>query len=263
MDKTVLTIRNLSATWVSKMILGNKYNTSVSIGFTDDEYELLTCIEHDLKGTGSISYGYDHDNGDETKGLSLVQPKKCECCGVKLHFFAEVCLCGSKNFKYISDSRWGIDSNAHFNHNIPFYHLWVFYPEKYSHDCKKFFLKQFIIDSNNIKFKEILNVQIEKGKNINKNFLPFSMDFYASNPKEQTSITILIDDLYGVLLERNEPQQILYNREILKKMSKVLNKNFKINKDIYHYDEIYEFIDIKNKKTTHGKSRGNTTRRDK
>jgi hypothetical protein len=44
-------------------------------------------------------------------------------------------------------------------------------------------------------------------------------------------------------------------------MSKVLNKDFKIIKDIYQYNEIFEFIDIKNKKTTHGKERGKTIRR--
>ena len=144
MDKTLITIKNLTRTWFEKINLGKKYNTPISIGFSDDEFELLTCIEHNIKGTGSISHGYDHDNKDETKGTSLVQPKKCTNCGGKLHFFAEKCSCNSTDFEYISDSRWSIDSKAHFEYGIPLYHLWVLYPEKNSYDCNKFYLKQYL-----------------------------------------------------------------------------------------------------------------------
>jgi hypothetical protein len=263
MDKTLITIKNLTRTWFEKINLGKKYNTPISIGFSDDEFELLTCIEHNIKGTGSISHGYDHDNKDETKGTSLVQPKKCTNCGGKLHFFAEKCSCNSTDFEYISDSRWSIDSKAHFEYGIPLYHLWVLYPEKNSYDCNKFYLKQYVIDANNEHFIEILKTQNELGKSKNKNFLPFSADFYASNPIEITSIIINFDQDFGIVVERNKTKTIEYDEKILKKMSKTLNKNFKIIKYIYQYNEIFEFIDIKNKKTTHGKERGKTIRRTK
>ena len=260
MDKPLITIRNLTCSWISKLKLGREYNTPTSIGFSDEEYELLTCVDEEIKGTGSISHGYDHDNKDETKGLSLVQPKKCSC-GKKLHFFIKECECGSKNFDYINDSRWGIDCLANFNYKIPKYHLWILYPETYNYNCKKFFLKHYIIDSSNEHFIEILNTQIKLGKSKNKNFLPFSSDFYASNPKEKSSFTILLDELYGIVVERNNTDKVVYNKNILDKMKKILTKDFLIKKDIYLYDEIKKYINIKDKKTTHGKSRGETTRR--
>jgi hypothetical protein len=262
MDKPLITIRNLTCSWISKLKLGREYNTPTSIGFSDEEYELLTCVDEEIKGTGSISHGYDHDNKDETKGLSLVQPKKCSC-GKKLHFFIKECECGSKNFDYINDSRWGIDCLANFNYKIPKYHLWILHPETYNYNCKKFFLKHYIIDSSNEHFIEILNTQINRGKSKSKNFLPFSSDFYASNPIEKSSFVIVLDETYGVIVERKKVEKIVYNEEIIKKMSKIINKDFVLNKDIYLYEELSPYINIKEKITSHGKSRGKTTRREK
>jgi hypothetical protein len=71
MDKTLNIIQQLCSQWPFKLTLGKTYNTPLSIGFADDETELLTCSENNIKGTGSISYGYDHNNHDETKGVCL------------------------------------------------------------------------------------------------------------------------------------------------------------------------------------------------
>lgn len=262
MDKTKIIIQNLSFNWFTKYKLGIEFNTPVTIGFSDEEFELLTCAEECIKGMGSSSYGYDHDNNSETKGISLVQPKICSC-GARVPFFSSKCNCASEVFKFMNDSRWGIDCVAHFKFKIPNYHLWVLYPEINHHNCKRFYLKQFIIDSSNRHFQEILKVQISKGASKNKNLLPFSCDFYASNPIEKSSFIITLDDIYGVYVERNKIENIIYTKDILKKMSKVLTKDFQIEKDIYHYDEIYNFINIIEKKTSHGKSRGETTRRRK
>jgi hypothetical protein len=263
MDKTLTTLQQLSSLWQTKLKLGKTYNTPVSIGLDDAEYELLSCIEHDMKGTGSISHGYDHDNQDETKGTSLVQAKKCDKCDGKVHFFSEKCGCGSNKFKYINDSRWGIDANAHFTYGVKNYHLWVLYPKLYSHECRVFELKQYLIDGNNTAFKEILEVQMERGKNNHKNFLPFSGDFYVSNPKEVSSFTITFDETFGLYVRRNEAETILYDKNILKKMKKMLDSSFDNNKDTYLYEEIAPYINVKNKKTSHGKERGKTNRRTK
>jgi hypothetical protein len=261
MDKTLNVIEKACSLWQYNLKLGKTYNTPVSIGFSDGYYELLTCVEHDLKGTGSISHGYDHNNGAETKGTSWVQPKKCNDCGAKIHFFAENCICGSNNFKYINDSRWGIDANAHFVHKVPDYHLWVLYPETYTFKCKKFFLKQYIISSSNQAFNEILKVQLDKGNSNGKNFIPYSSDFYVSNPKEVSSFTIIFDDVFDIIVDREVTQTIVYNDEIIRQISPMLDKSFIHNKDNYLYEELIPYINVRDKKTTHGKERGTTKRR--
>lgn len=261
MDKTLITLRQLCSQWKYKLNLGKTYNTPVSIGFDDSEYELLTCVEHNIKGTGSISHGYDHNNQDETKGASLVQPKKCNECECKVHFFAEKCSCGSINFTYVNDSRWGIDASAHAMYSVNNYHLWVLYPEKYSHDCKVFILKQYLIDGKNQAFNDILDVQLERSKSKFKNFLPYSGDFYISNPNEISSFTIVFDETFGLDVSRNKTNTITYSKEILKKMKKLLDSSFINDKDTYLYEEVIPYINVKNKKTSHGKKRGETKRR--
>jgi hypothetical protein len=264
MDETLNVIQRACSLWEYNLKLGRKYNTPLSIGFSDGYYELLTCVEHNIKGTGSISHGYDHDNHDETKGTSWVQPKKCNTCNAKIHFFSEKCICGSNDIKYINDSRWGIDAKAHFDHKVPNYHLWVLYPKTYSYDCNVFYLKQFIIKSeNNEVFNNILRVQLERSDSKHKNFLPFSSDFYASNPKEISSFTITFNDVFGVFVSRNNVNEIIYDNEVIKQMTraKIIDMSFVNYKDTYLYEELYQFINVKDKPTTHGKERGTTSRR--
>lgn len=263
MDKTVTVIQNLSNSWHYKINLGQLYNTPFSINFTDNECELFTCIEHGLKGTGSASHGYDHDNKDETKSLSLVQPKKCKSCNSKVHFFKDKCDCGSEIFDYINDSRWGIDCAAHFKYDVQNYHLWILEPVIYDYTCREFSFKQFIIDSKNKIFNEILHIQLTKGAIHSKNFLPNSSDFYASNPVEVCRFRIKIDDVFGVMVSRENPEKIVYDQSVIKKMSKVLGSAFLNNKDVYLYEELTPYINILDKKTTHGKNRGETSRREK
>ena len=263
MDKTLIVLQKIISNWGERLNLGKMYNTPFSIGFSDDDFELLTCIEHNINGTGSSSHGYDHDNGDETKGTSLVQPKKCKVCGSKLHFFKDYCHCGSDEFEFINDSRWGIDAKAHFLYEVPNYHFWIFEPEEYNTSCRNFSLKQYVIDSNNISYNEILKTQVEKGKSVNKNFIPYSSDFYASNPIEISRFKILIHETFGVFVNRETPQQLEYNQNVIKKMSKILDSTFINNKDTYLYEELIPYINIKDKKTTHGKFRGETKRRKK
>ena len=263
MDKTLNVLRQFCSQWQYKLILGKTYNTPLSIGFDDAQYELLTCVEHDVKGTGSISHGYDHENHDETKGTSWIQPKKCLNCDSKLHFFSDKCSCGSENFKYVNDSRWGIDTKAHFDYEINKYHLWILYPETYSEKCKVFNLKQYIIDGNDAVFNDILEVQLERGSSKLKNFQPYSGDFYASNPKEISSFTIVFDETFGVDVSRNETEEIVYTNSVVKKMLKMMDTTFLNDKDNYLYEDLLPLINVKNKKTSHGKLRGETKRRDK
>jgi hypothetical protein len=260
-DKTLQTLALLTNTWFNKLKLGRHYNATTSIGFGDEEYELLTCVENELKGCGSISHGYDHTDKSETKGTSWVQPKKCLNCHSKLHFFSEKCICGSDKFSYINDSRWGIDAEAHFRYKIPKYHLWHFFPEKYSFDCDRFKLEKYEVDSHNKHFDETLKSQIKFGKNKSKNFMPKGCDFYSANPKITASFTFELNEIYGISVIRNMIEEIIYDEKVVQTMKKVLDDNFIITKNVYSYNELEPHINISNKKTTHGKSRGQTQRR--
>jgi hypothetical protein len=106
-----------------------------------------------------------------------------------------------------------------------------------------------------------LKVQLEIGSTNSKNFIPFGTDFYISNPKETSSFTINFHEIYGVVVTRNEVEEIVYTKNIVKKMSKVMDLSFINDKDTYHYEELLPYINVRNKKTKHGKERGITKRR--
>jgi hypothetical protein len=91
--------------------------------------------------------------------------------------------------------------------------------------------------------------------------MPFSTDFYASNPKEVSSFTIIFDEIFDVVVTRNENKEIIYNNEILKIMGKIMDSSFIKEKDNYLYEELLSHINVKDKKTSHGKERGTTKRR--
>jgi hypothetical protein len=261
MDKTLAVLNMFCGNWQQNINLGKEYNTTVSIGFDDTVFETLSCIENGLRGTGSFSHGYDHTDKSETKGLSWVQPKKCKKCNSKIHFFSEKCGCGSFEFEYINDSRWGIDVNAHFKYQVGDYYLWFLLPDKFDFNCRIFYLKQFRINSNNLFFQKILEIQRDRGKSKIKNLIPYSSDFYVCKPKEISSFKISINDTYGTLVERLLTDETIYNKVIIKKMSKIINLDLLTNKDIYQYEELIPLINLESKKTTHGKNRGVTTRR--
>lgn len=261
MDKTTQYLTKVCDLWTLHVNLGIEYNTGINLGIDDQTAELLTCMEENILGTGGSSYGYDHNNQDETKVSCWVQPKKCCDCSKKIHFFSKSCVCGSKNFEFINDSRWGIDTQAHFLYKVQNYHLWVFEPETYDSDVKTFSLKRFLISSENKFFNDILKVQLNSGKTKNKNFIPYSADFFVSNPKMLSNFKIHKDENFGFIVERQNNEEILFTNEIIKKIKPYLKNDFKKNKDTYHYNELVDYLDIFAKKTSHGKERGKTSRR--
>ena len=117
------------------------------------------------------------------------------------------------------------------------------------------------IDSNNKIFQDILKIQLERSNSKGKNFMPFSSDFYASNPKEVSSFTIFFDEIFDVVVTRNENQELIYDEKILKIMSKILDSSFISEKSNYDYEELLPHINVNDKKTLHGKQRGVTNRR--
>lgn len=260
MDKTLKTLEAFTSSWKYNLELGKELNTSLSIGFSDSQVESLTCLENGLKGTGSISHGNDHNDGSETKFANKVQPKDCSRCGKKVHFFLDICDCGSNLFDYHTDARWGLDTKAHFEYKVPAYHLWVLAPVKYSSDCKNFTLHQYYINSENDSFNKILEGQFLSPKSKSKNFMPYQLDFYCSNPIMKSNFAIEITN-EGVSVVRKLCSTIEYNSYILEIMKKVISNTFQNTKDTYLYEEIEPHLNVENKKRSYGKERGTTTRR--
>jgi hypothetical protein len=258
----------VTPTWLKRIEYGIKYNLPIGVDLNKTDYEALTCAYYDLEGTGKSSGDNDHNNGDETKGASKIKPKNCKC-GQVCHYFQESCKCGSTEFIYSdtensTDSRWGIDTAAHFRYKVPNYHMWILEAEKYEAKNKTFLLKLYSISSENEAFNEILKIQNES-KSKHKNFLPYSKDFYASNPKYMACFKITLGDIeQEVNITSEETQEIVLTKKILTQsrgIKKYLPKTFVLNKDTYHYEEIKPLLNIRNHKTSHGKQRGETKRR--
>ena len=260
-DLTKEAIKQFTCSWTYKIKRGVEKNTPLSTTLAKEEWEHLTCEEHNLMGTGSTSYGNDHDNGDETKGASLVQAKDCNDCGKKVHFFTNKCECGCVKFEYHNDSRWSIDTKAHFEYEVPKYHLWVLKPQTMEPSCRVFIIEEYVIDSTNKNFIEVLKIQFESPKSKYKNLMPFGPDFYASNPIMTCKFSVEINNEGTVSIERNSIVDIVYDQSIIKKMKTILSDNFLNDKDTYQYNNLKEFINVRNKKSNHGKNRGKTKRR--
>lgn len=295
-DNEPIIIYNLEeiASSLKRMIAGKlpdlkfakHYNTPLTIVEVDrNYYECYSSMILNVKGTGSSSNGFDLADRGETKGTSWIQPKFCKSGGnyekgsmkkwmcknnpnteTKIHFFAETCpLCNESEFKHVHDSRWGIDAKIHFIGDVPYYILWWLKPDEYNYKCRKFDLFCFIIKSDNMAFTKILEVQNMRGKEKMKNFVPSSADFYISNPKNLATFHIEINEDYSdVDVTFNTQKKFPYsNKKILKIINKYLTVELN-SPELSHiktYNDLLQFIDIEQKKTSHGKSNGERKRR--
>ena len=263
-ESVIQFLKIITLSWGRKISIGKICNVPIGIEISKSEYEALTCLLLNIKGTGASSHGYDHDNGDETKGCSEIQPKDCKHCGKKNHYHTVLCECGSKEFKIHKDCRWGIDCKAHFEYEVPNYHLWFLKPKDHKIDNNVFFLTCYTISSKNRMFNNILKVQYDSPKSKMKNLLPNSGDFYACNPKVLKSFKITLTEDGSSIVEDIEIKPIILEKNMFKSakgIKKYLPKSFLIHKDIYHYNEIESLLCVNNTKTSHGKKRGTTKRR--
>lgn len=257
-------------TWNSRIELGLKYNLPIGVEIPQTDFEALSCAFFGIKGTGKSSGDYDHDNHDETKGANKIRPKNCKC-GRVCHFFQETCDCGSNEFKYSDDNektdvRWGIDTIAHFKYKIPNYHMWIVEAEEYNCDNRIFYLRLYTISGNNRMFNDILEVQ-NNSKSKHKNFIPYSKDFYASNPKMMAKYKIVLyENPEEIQITSEKVEKIYITKEMInngRHIKKYLPKDFLPSKDTYLYDEIESSLNVNLFKTAHDKDRGKTTRRSK
>jgi hypothetical protein len=119
-QKVIDFLKIITKPWGEKIKYGIELNLPIGVEIAQTDYEALSCLIYDLKGTGKTSGDNDHNNGDETKGANKIKPKECKC-GKICHWFSKKCECGSSEFLYgdnenRTDIRWGIDTIAHFKY---------------------------------------------------------------------------------------------------------------------------------------------------
>ena len=295
--KIINHLNHICKEWLYYEEIGVKHNRPVGIKIRDDDAELLTDYVFDVKGTGGKSHGYDHTDGTETKVINLFQhkfcnslveynkkgkskdTKKCKAIGEehKLHYKSEVCdLCGESKFIPMDDSRAGIDSRAHFNGVgvIPRYIIWILLSSN-----NVVTLKGYIFDSKNPFLNEILHEQLVNGTEDNntKNFMPYGLEWYLSNPLLFAQYEFeIVDNCYQVkpvFFSLDNPlSEKIYLKEHLNPIKKnALHRKSDAkeaiieilgDKDEYTYSEFVENDLVKiNWKSTQGKKRGETKRR--
>ncbi len=180
-----------------------KKNVRVSFGDIGSFGELSAInFNEDFIGSGSGGMGFDLLNTKtkktiEVKTCCTIQNSKCsnESCGIKFnHLFNDTCPnCGSKEYKLINDSRFGINSKE----LIKQYKLGIFEKLVLCHislvnQNKKFNelnIKIEFFEVDFMKKDEYLNIRLEyfnnqatKGRNTTANLLPYSYDFYKLTP---------------------------------------------------------------------------------
>jgi len=162
--------------------------------------EYLASLITGKKGTASAGLGFDLSDGvkaDESKLAVLVRGKTCTECGSKYLFFRETCECGSDNFKYPNDSRWGIDAKAgiEYKSQLDKYILQVIKPKTNDASCKEFIYEAFLVDAKNPHFTEyLMNQYVNSPKSNNCNLLPYSYDFYRAQPIQVVSLEITLNE---------------------------------------------------------------------
>lgn len=197
----ILNFKDFSNNWPIQIRQSRLSNLDMFLSDSGPMGEYLGSLITGKKGTASAGLGFDLSDGvtaDEVKLASLVRPKKCVHCGVKMLFFKEKCDCGSTDFKNLGDSRWSIDSKAgiEYKEQLDKYILQVIKPLNNLFDCKEFIYEAFLIDAKNKYFTEYLKNQLlNSPKSNNCNLLPYSFDFYRAEPMKVVALKITLNEL--------------------------------------------------------------------
>ena len=196
----ILNFKSFSDTWPIRIEQSINSNLDGFVSESGFMGEFLASLITGKKGTASAGSGFDLSDGkkaDESKLAILVRAAVCNNCGEKVLFFKEKCSCGSTDFTYPSDSRWGIDAKAgiEYKEQLDKYILQVIKPTNNSFDCKEFIYEAFLVDAKNKYFTEYLtNQYINSNKSNNCNLLPYSYDFYRAEPIKVISLKISLSE---------------------------------------------------------------------
>jgi hypothetical protein len=197
--------KSFSDTWPIRIKQSINSNLDGFVSESGFMGEFLASLITGKKGTASAGSGFDLSDGikaDEAKLAVWVRSKKCKNkkCRKSFLFFDEVekCSCGSTEFEYPSDSRWGIDSKAgiEYKEQLDKYILQVIKPVTDSSDCREFIYEAFLVDANNKYFVEYMyNQYVNSKKSNNCNLLPYSYDFYRAEPVKVISLKISLNEI--------------------------------------------------------------------
>ena len=147
----------------------------------------MNFVLHNTTGVPSNGgCAFDAANTSEAKGCNKAQTYVCPDCGSKNNYYASECYkCGGTDRKDPNDTRWGIDTEAHFKYvnQMPYYCFTIITPLNRSVENPEFNIQVYRIDTKNKFFNDMLCYQLEHGKKAHKNFMPLGRDFYMSSPK--------------------------------------------------------------------------------
>ena len=234
-------------------------------GFTIDSGKLGERISFIVKNTKGVNSNggcaFDAQDGTEAKACFTGQTYICPDCKAKNNYYATEChKCGGTNRRDPADTRWGIDTKAHFLYygQIPDYVVTFIEPTNQSATNPTFRVRVYKISADNVAFNEILNHQRSTGSH-HKNFMPFSQDFYMSNPALLIDCNINVDDEFVIDynkfdLDENEGPAFMPSSLLTKKQLKEVS-DFEGEVLI---DQVYNTFGIK--KGSQGKSRGQLDR---
>ena len=253
---------------INKEKVGRKNLSKAFRGIGEFGEELATIVNPNSFGSASKG-GCSFDNfvinsngkiihATEVKTCCHIQPKKCKNCNNKIPYYQEKCtFCNHNEFNKITDSRFGIDSKAHFKYiELLKDYLLIYINDDINGIIE---ISVFEIKSNNTYFNNYIKNQLENSeKSDTCNLLPYSYDFHASGPIKIIDFRF---DLFGNILseyiDRFNDKHLDFNTGCLTKEEK--NKYGLVEDQInIPYKEIECKLEIRSKNLN--KIRGNTSR---
>ena len=251
---------------------GLRREIKLSLGFNDGVSfdtgkfgERVNFVLHNTKGIPSNGgCAFDAENTSEAKGCNKAQTYECPDCGTKNNYYAHECAkCGGTDRKDPEDTRWGIDSKAHFKYadQMPYYCFTIITPVNRDVENPQFNIKVYRIDAKNEFFNDVLRYQLEHGKKAHKNFMPLGRDFYMSSPQLLVECLVSVTDTVSVQFYEFNLEGRQIETMPIDLFTKAEQEKLQSCAGTCLISEAVETIGVK--KSTHGKERGTLNRNKK
>jgi hypothetical protein len=261
-DKLMQVLSIYNSTWTDMMKLEQSIKMNVPIAFSGEIGrfgELICGIIANKHGCGSKGgCGFDLvDKGgkaDEVKTICFIQPKSCNSCDSKVPFFQPTCtICGGADFRYIRDSRAGINVVEHFKYLKQFENYWFVIIDFVNEQID---IKIYKIRARTKYFEQLLMNQYQNSKSTTCNIIPYSYDFYAIGPIRICEI-LMSQDKIDITLNLDNTTHEEFSCSVLSSRER---DEYCIARDIetVPYQEIESKLKVRKK--TLGRARGNLDR---
>lgn len=289
------TIQKIAKVWQLQLNLeytNKKSNTRLSFKDIGSFCELLAAnYNTDFVGCGSGGMGLDLMNyktkkAVEVKSCCTIQNAICNNmvkdskgnfvkCGTRFNdLFNDACpVCGSKNFKKMDDSRFGINADEFlkqykegFFENFTMCYISLVNENKQKHTIT-IKLERFKTEFSDDKIRAIqlkyFQNQKELGKKDHCNLLPYSFDFYKLCPEKIDDFNININ--YNDLNTNPQIIKCEFEKNLKVPLEKIPKKDIRDFTSLETYDQETKTADCKDftlhldyKKKNLGKERGDT-----